>query len=970
MFSCIQWLLQNYWHYALIVAVITSLAAVVSLVISRQNFRRLRELSRHIQPVSAIRGGATLTLQSTELVPGDLMVVEDGMDLPCDAVLLAGEALISEAMLTGESVPVAKVPFAEGGGAIPSRSKLSGGTKVLQTRALGGAPVLAVVWATGFSSDKGRLIRSILFPREGRMDLERDGNRFVGYVLVPMAVAGGIASCVHALRSGGVFTVASALDLVSIAVPPALPACMVIGVAYAVSRLRGKAVFCIAPKRVNLAGKVDCVCFDKTGTLTFEGLSMKAIRRVALDPLPGGGAAFEAETGAEEVAAACCCAEAADAHSSLALCMAACQAVRQLRTAEGLELVGDPLEVLIVAASGWALSTEGRFCRVTSPAGLSAEILHTFDFSSELARMATLVDAGGGGGVRCLVKGSPEAVAQLCDADSLPADYEAVLSHYAGLGYRVIGCADRALPGLAPGDAASLPREQAEEKGRLRFLGLVVLENKLKPQSAGVIEALQAADIRCIMVTGDHARTAVTVARAAAILPRDGLTVLCDGGGAGGAGGLAWTRLAGAGGPDTGVPQAEALALAPDCRYVVTGAGFDALLAAAEGGDSGALDCVLSRVAVAARYQPLQKQRIIDLLIERGRVTAFVGDGANDTAALKAADVGLSLTANAEASVAAPFTAKNAALEAILVLLREGRAALATGFQLFKFMALYAAVQFANSLQMDLAGTYLSEMEFLYVDTLIVLPLSMLLPHTAAWGALDARRPADSLLHWAVIASVAGQAAICLAFQLAVRSAVRSQCWYIPNGFQCCSAYPPASTPAPALAPSPGAAAACPQRLQFNAASCIACEDAFSSIVPGYDNTALWLLTNFQYLALASALAVAKPFRQPQWTNVPFTALWLGLLACTVALVFTSSPRVLGLLQLIDLPDYNFRWCIFSLALLSSLATFGWEHALDEVESLRSQHGIRRPADLLRVISNSLLGRGAATDGSYDKLAS
>ena len=68
------------------------------------------------------------------------------------------------------------------------------GDQVLQTRALGGAPVLAVVWATGFSCDKGRLIRSILFPRVGRMDLERDGNRFVGLVLVPMAIAGGIGA--------------------------------------------------------------------------------------------------------------------------------------------------------------------------------------------------------------------------------------------------------------------------------------------------------------------------------------------------------------------------------------------------------------------------------------------------------------------------------------------------------------------------------------------------------------------------------------------------------------------------------------------------------------------------------------------------------------------------------------------------------------------------------------------------------
>lgn len=392
-------------------------------------------------------------------------------------------------------------------------------------------------------------------------------------------------------------------------------------------------------------------------------------------------------------------------------------------------------------------------------------------------------------------------------------------------------------------EACALPREEIEKPGALRFVGLVVLENKLKPQSASVISQLQRAEIACVMVTGDHAMTAVTVARAANIIEGDAAVVLCD---APGAQGLSWLLLEGRDGPEAPLGQAEALRMAPECRYVVTGSGFDALLASSEAGDAGPLGIVLSRVAVAARYQPLQKQRIIELLMERGHVAAFVGDGANDSAALKAADVGLSLTADAEASVAAPFTAKNAALESILTLLLEGRAAICTGFQLFKFMALYAAVQFSNSLMMDLSGTYLSEYEFLYVDTLLVLPLSMVLPHTRAWTTLEPRKPVSSLLHWNVLTSVFGQAAICVAFQLAVRAAVTSQCWYLPQNYQCCpaggaapppmppplpllpaAAFPPSLwlSPSPPLllAPPPAYAfdASCPARQHFEASQCV-----------------------------------------------------------------------------------------------------------------------------------------------------
>jgi cation-transporting ATPase 13A3/4/5 len=262
-----------------------------------------------------------------------------------------------------------------------------------------------------------------------------------------------------------------------------------------------------------------------------------------------------------------------------------------------------------------------------------------------------------------------------------------MLALYAGRGYRVLGCAERGLSAehAAAAAAGSLTRAEAEAAGQLRFVGLAVLENKLKPSSAGVIAALQAAEMNVCMITGDHARTAVTVGRAANILSRDVRVLLCD---ASPGGVAAYTKLAMAlGEADEAVDGASALGSeCESCRFVVTGAGFDALLAAAEQGAPEALACVLKRMSIAARFQPHQKQRAVSLFIENGEYTAFVGDGANDSAALKAADVGLSLIADAEASVAAPFTSKDAELVSCITLLLEGRAALATGFQLFKYM--------------------------------------------------------------------------------------------------------------------------------------------------------------------------------------------------------------------------------------------------------------------------------------------
>lgn len=99
------------------------------------------------------------------------------------------------------------------------------------------------------------------------------------------------------------------------------------------------------------------------------------------------------------------------------------------------------------------------------------------------------------------------------------------------------------------------------------------------------------------------------------------------------------------------------------------------------------------------------------------------GDGANDCGALKAADVGISLS-DAEASIAAPFTSKVQDISCVVKLLREGRAALVTSFQCFKFMALYSMIQFCTVTLLYLEISNLSDYQFLYIDLFIIIPVA------------------------------------------------------------------------------------------------------------------------------------------------------------------------------------------------------------------------------------------------------
>lgn len=222
---------------------------------------------------------------------------------PADLLLLSGDAIVNESMLTGESIPVSKLPVVES--ALKAMSNMVGdpspalakhilfcGTKIIRIRkggrstSLSNAPVVddaarAMVIRTSFNTTKGALVRSMLFPKPMDFAFYRDSFRFIG-ALTLIAGFGFIVSAINFLRMGIKWNtiMVRALDLITIVVPPALPATMSIGTSFSMSRLRKLGIFCISPNRVNIGGKVNLVCFDKTGTLTEEGLDVLGVRTV------------------------------------------------------------------------------------------------------------------------------------------------------------------------------------------------------------------------------------------------------------------------------------------------------------------------------------------------------------------------------------------------------------------------------------------------------------------------------------------------------------------------------------------------------------------------------------------------------------------------------------------------------------------------------------------------------------------
>ena len=151
---------------------------------------------------------------------------------------------------------------------------------------------------------------------------------------------------------------------------------------------------------------------------------------------------------------------------------------------------------------------------------------------------------------------------------------------------------------------------------------------------------------------------------------------------------------------------------------------------------------------------PEDKALLVDSLMSKLEIhVGMCGDGANDCSALKTASVGVSLS-EAEASIAAPFTSQVHDISCVVTLLREGKAALTTTFQAFKFLFIYANVEMISSTLLSQFGTYLTDAQFLFLDMLALLPLSIFQTLTGAYDKLTRDMPSAKLFSFPILLSI------------------------------------------------------------------------------------------------------------------------------------------------------------------------------------------------------------------------
>ncbi|MBT8487799.1 MAG: HAD-IC family P-type ATPase, partial [Gemmatimonadetes bacterium] len=524
-------------------------------------------------PVARVRRpSGVVSLASSELVPGDVIEVEEGHSVPADARLLDSSGLrVDEAALTGESVPVDKTVHPVGVGVVLAErsSMVHSGTTVVAGRGV------AVVTGTGAHTEVGRIgsllaeVEVVETPLERR--LNRLGRRLVGLTLV-VATFTALLGIVRGAPVG--LMVETGIALAIAAVPEGLPAVATIALAIGLRRMARRHALVRRLAAVEALGSTTVVCTDKTGTLTAGRMTATRVEgagqsiRVTGTGYSPAGTFLEGETEVD-----------AGAFGWLLDLLQTCAlSNRAAILDQGEGVAGDPTDAaLLVLAQKGGVDAENL--------ARSWPLVDEVPFDSELRLSASIHDHESGRVSH--VKGAPDALVARSTrwasadgeaplgpemAERVRADNQAMAAD----GLRVIG--------LARGPDGGLDD--------LTFLGLVGI---LDPPAEGVAETiatLRSAGIATVVVTGDQRPTAEAVAKE--------LGTLGD--------------------------RPESLE-----GQEITSASDEELAARS------------SRVGVYSRVSPRDKVRIVSALQSRGDVVAMIGDGVNDAAALKKADIGVAM---------------------------------------------------------------------------------------------------------------------------------------------------------------------------------------------------------------------------------------------------------------------------------------------------------------------------------------
>ncbi|WP_299068255.1 cation-transporting P-type ATPase [Accumulibacter sp.] len=549
------------------------------------------------QKVKALRAGEIVGLLASELVPGDIVLLEEGDFVPADCRLTEVFGLrVNLSTVTGESLAKARTaePSSEES-PLQARNVVLAGTSVVSGQGRG------VVYATGMRTEFGRIAHLTQTAGETVSPLQREIAR-LSRIVAGLATGMGVLLFFAGQAMGlpAWENLLFAIGIIVANVPEGLLPTVTLSLAMATQRMARRNALVRHLPAVEALGSTTVICSDKTGTLTQNRMS---VQRLWI------GGAFMPRSDLPTRA------HVLQEHRQLFINAALCHNLKAVEEAGRQALHGDPMEIALAEIGREIAGDLAAFSRIDE-----------IPFDTDRKRMSVLAETPHGRMLYC--KGALESVLTSCrfihlDAGLAPLDPAArtrllaAQDEMAGAGLRVLAFAHRAV------DEAGSPGDEQD----MILAGLIGLEDPPRAEVPDAIARCHAAGIRIIMVTGDHPRTGVAIARQIGLI-RSEQPLVVDG---------EQLRLMS--------PTQLQLALdAPEILF--------------------------------ARVAAEQKMRIVEALKKKGEIVAVTGDGVNDAPALKTADIGIAMGISGTdvAKEAADLILLDDNFASIVAAIEEGRA--------------------------------------------------------------------------------------------------------------------------------------------------------------------------------------------------------------------------------------------------------------------------------------------------------
>ncbi len=607
------------------------LNAVVGTVQQYRADKAIENLKKLSAAVCKVRrDGKEFVIDCSELVAGDIVLLEEGDVIPADCrVIEANSLFCDESALTGESIAVEKsVGRIRGNSAAlgDMHNMLFGSSFVVRGNGT------AVVTSTGMKTEMGKIAAMLQGDKAEKTPLEKSLNKLgkilTAFVLAVTAVIFIVG--VFARQDGVLKNFMTSVAIAVAAIPEGLPAVVTIIMAMGVQRMSRRGVVIRKLKSVETLGSCTVICSDKTGTLTQNKLKVVEVF----------------ESGKQRLSD-----DIAGANVKLLHCMTACTTVKGTNG----NYLGDPTEIAL------------RICADECNFKLNFTRLDEAPFTSERKMMT--VAAAIGGERFSFTKGAPDILLNKCNRVLTESGIKPLTNDTRRLieennnrmsddALRVLGFAYREFDG------------KIDESG-LIFIGLCGMTDALKSGVEQAVAECKTAGVSTVMITGDHVRTAFSIAKK--------------------------------------------LGIATDMDEVTTGAELDALSDAER-------DDKIAQCRVFARVSPKHKSMIVKALKKRGEVVAMTGDGVNDAPSIKSADIGISMGISGTdvTKSASDMVICDDNFATIVSAVREGRRISAN---IKKTIQFFLSTNLAEVLAILIASLFLFKFDFLLSTQLLWLNL-------------------------------------------------------------------------------------------------------------------------------------------------------------------------------------------------------------------------------------------------------